>query len=72
MIMAPLWPWMGAFLAVLPVALAGHGDAISQKYFVEFTDSKTVRPHINAVARPIHCVDLLSYIVVRQLPLHPQ
>ncbi|KAF4248816.1 hypothetical protein CNMCM8980_004936 [Aspergillus fumigatiaffinis] len=41
MIMAPLWPWMGAFLAALPVALAGHGDAISQKYFVEFTDSKT-------------------------------
>ncbi|GFF57977.1 minor extracellular protease vpr [Aspergillus udagawae] len=39
--MAPFWPWMGAFLAVLPVALAGHGDPISQKYIVEFADSKT-------------------------------
>ncbi|PKX95126.1 subtilisin-like protein [Aspergillus novofumigatus IBT 16806] len=39
--MAPLWPWMGAFLAALPVALAGHGDPISQKYIVEFTDSET-------------------------------
>ncbi|CAI7601213.1 unnamed protein product [Penicillium pancosmium] len=39
--MAPLWPWLGAFLAALPVALAGHGDPIAQKYIVEFANSKT-------------------------------
>lgn len=41
--MAPLWPWLGAFLAALPVALAGHGDPIAQKYIVEFANSQTVR-----------------------------
>ncbi|CAG8908989.1 unnamed protein product [Penicillium egyptiacum] len=39
--MAPLRLWLGAFLAALPVALAGHGDPIAQKYIVEFSDSKT-------------------------------
>ncbi|KAJ6022554.1 hypothetical protein N7499_007869 [Penicillium canescens] len=38
--MAPVWSWVGAFLATLPVALAGHGDPIAQKYIVEFADSK--------------------------------
>ncbi|KAJ5771265.1 uncharacterized protein N7511_003316 [Penicillium nucicola] len=38
--MAPVWSWVGAFLAALPVALAGHGDPIAQKYIVEFADSK--------------------------------
>lgn len=41
--MAPIWPWLGALLAALPVALAGHGDPIAQKYIVEFVDSTTVR-----------------------------
>ncbi|KAI9932565.1 hypothetical protein MW887_008810 [Aspergillus wentii] len=39
--MAPLRLWLGALLAALPVALAGHGDPIAQKYIVEFSDSKT-------------------------------
>ncbi|OQD85642.1 hypothetical protein PENANT_c009G10418 [Penicillium antarcticum] len=38
--MAPVWSWLGAFFATLPVALAGHGDPIAQKYIVEFADSK--------------------------------
>ena len=46
--MAPVWSWVGAFLAALPVALAGHGDPIAQKYIVEFVDSKTVRRHVSA------------------------
>jgi hypothetical protein len=41
--MAPVWPWLSAFLAALPVVLAGHGDPIAQKYIVEFVDSTTVR-----------------------------
>jgi hypothetical protein len=45
--MAPVWSWVGAFLAALPVVLAGHGDPIAQKYIVEFVDSKTVRGHIS-------------------------
>lgn len=40
--MAPVWLWLGALLAALPVALAGHGDPIAQKYIVEFVDSTTV------------------------------
>jgi hypothetical protein len=40
--MAPLWPWLCALLAALPVALAGHGDPIAQKYIVEFADAETV------------------------------
>lgn len=40
--MAPLWPWLSALLAALPVALAGHGDPIAQKYIVEFSDAKIV------------------------------
>ncbi|CAG8118329.1 unnamed protein product [Penicillium olsonii] len=39
--MAPLWSWLGAALAALPVALAAHGDPIAQKYIVEFANSKT-------------------------------
>ncbi|OQE13684.1 hypothetical protein PENFLA_c044G06886 [Penicillium flavigenum] len=39
--MAPLWPWLCALLAALPVALAGHGDPIAQKYIVEFADAET-------------------------------
>ncbi|KAJ5113368.1 hypothetical protein N7456_001902 [Penicillium angulare] len=39
--MAPLWSWLGALLAAVPVALAAHGDPIAQKYIVEFVDSKT-------------------------------
>ncbi|GFF57338.1 hypothetical protein IFM51744_09172 [Aspergillus udagawae] len=39
--MAPVWPWLGALLAALPMALAGHGDPIAQKYIVEFADSET-------------------------------
>ncbi|KAK9856740.1 hypothetical protein MYU51_000631 [Penicillium brevicompactum] len=39
--MAPLWPWLGAALATLPVVLAGHGDPVAQKYIVEFANSKT-------------------------------
>lgn len=41
--MAPVWPWLSALLAALPVALAGHGDPIAQKYIVEFADAATVR-----------------------------
>ncbi|KAJ5600180.1 hypothetical protein N7450_001247 [Penicillium hetheringtonii] len=39
--MAPLRSWLGAILAALPVAMAGHGDPISQNYIVEFADPHT-------------------------------
>jgi hypothetical protein len=68
--MAPVWSWVGAFLAALPVALAGHGDPIAQKYIVEFADSKTVRLHI--IAAMANRIVILTYLVLNQLPLHTE
>ena len=53
--MAPLWSWLGAALAALPVALAAHGDPIAQKYIVEFANSKTVR-----LSYPLYEISVLS------------
>lgn len=71
--MAPLWSWLGlgVYLAALPVALAGHGDPIAQKYIIEFADSKTVRQRVNSVpSRLTNYTNSLVYIVVCQLPLY--
>ncbi|KAJ5663887.1 hypothetical protein N7507_004618 [Penicillium longicatenatum] len=46
--MAPIWPWLGALLA-LPLALAGkHGDAVPKSYIVEFSN-----PHILNLERDL-------------------
>ncbi|KAJ5554369.1 hypothetical protein N7513_004328 [Penicillium frequentans] len=50
--MAPIWPWLGAVLA-LPLALAGkHGDAVPKSYIVEFSNSHiSTNSFINGLAR---------------------
>jgi hypothetical protein len=39
--MVAVWPWLGSLLA-LPLALAGHGDAIPKSYIIELTEGHTV------------------------------
>lgn len=65
--MAPLWPWLGAALAALPVALAGHGDPIAQKYIVEFANSKTVRLPI--LRHEVSVLNVCSHRLVSSQPL---
>lgn len=60
--MAPLLPWLGALLAALPIALAGHGDPIAQKYIVEFADAKTVSSSIQSCEMPFILTNLLSHL----------